>query len=70
MKVPFNRPVRLAEHETLMASPYLRDCLSGNGVATKSVETALCEIVGAPTRLVTSATHALEMMALLLHLQP
>lgn len=69
LKVPFNRPVRLPEHETMLSAPDLADCLAGNGKFTAKVEQSFTKLLGQPTRLVTSATHAMEMMALLLDLK-
>ncbi len=69
-RVPFNKPVRLEEHEAVFRSEALRHCISGNGVFTKNSELLLSEQVSKPVRLVTSGTHALEMMALLVNISP
>ena len=70
LKVPFNKPVWLPEHETIFTDPRLRHCIAGNGEFTKSVESQFERVLGKPLRLVTSATHAMEMMALLIDLAP
>jgi dTDP-4-amino-4,6-dideoxygalactose transaminase len=71
LAIPFNRPF-LAGHE----SEYMRQVmrvgpLSGDGPYTKRAHELLCGIIGAPSALLTtSCTHALDMTALLLDLEP
>ncbi|MBI3542902.1 MAG: dTDP-4-amino-4,6-dideoxygalactose transaminase [Deltaproteobacteria bacterium] len=64
MKVPFNKPVRLENHAEVLAEAVNCPQLAGNGPYTKRCEDYLDAALQVPTRIVTSATHALEMMAL------
>lgn len=69
-RIPFAEPVRLTGGLTKAFACLERGTLSGNGPYTKEVEKLLEQRLQAPARLVTSATHALEMMAISLGLQP
>jgi len=69
--IPFNRPgLAGAEHEYI-AQVFANRHASGDGPFTKRCHALLQEIIGAPrVLLTTSCTHALEMAALLLDIQP
>ena len=69
MKVPFNRPVQLPEHERCLAEALASGHLSGVGPLTRKVEARLQQLGLARTLLCSSGTHALEMAALLCGLQ-
>lgn len=72
MKIPFNKPY-LTGHETEYLSRAVSALkLSGDGVFTRDCSNLLTGILGKESRvlLTTSCTHALEMAALLLDLQP
>ncbi len=69
MKVPFNKPVVLPEMEAALLESLHSGHISGNGPATKKAEALLKKLSGTESLLCTSATHALEMMALLLNIQ-
>lgn len=70
-QIPFNRPVFLGSEDKA-----IRDLLeagsscSGGGRLGQECEQILHGLVGKPVLLTTSATHALEMAALLLRIQP
>lgn len=69
--VPFNRPYTSPSAVALMADAAARGHLSGDGHYTKLASARLCELLGVgSTLLTTSCTHALEMCALLLRIQP
>jgi len=70
MNIPFNRPVRLPGHLEFLSESLDSGHLSGNGPFSKKCESKLQEFTGSPNLLVSSATHALEMMALLLDVGP
>lgn len=70
MNVPFNRPVRLEGHYEDLAKKLASSQLAGNGAITRECEAWLERSLGAKSLLVTSATHALEMMALVARIQP
>ncbi|MEW6055594.1 MAG: dTDP-4-amino-4,6-dideoxygalactose transaminase [Bdellovibrionota bacterium] len=70
IKVPFNKPVVLDRQEALLAEAIRNGHLSGNGPFTKRCEQLLEKIAGKKTLLVSSGTHALEMIPLLLDLKP
>src|SRR3989442_1021493 len=70
MIVPFNKPVFLPEMETYLLESLKSNQLAGNGPLTKKSESELKALCGAPNLLTTSATHSLEMMALLLDIRP
>jgi dTDP-4-amino-4,6-dideoxygalactose transaminase len=70
MSVQFNKPISLPEQWTYLKS-YLDSSQAGNSHQfSKKCEARLEEIIKNPVRMVTSATHALELMALLLNIQP
>ncbi|MDQ3265757.1 MAG: aminotransferase class I/II-fold pyridoxal phosphate-dependent enzyme, partial [Myxococcota bacterium] len=70
-QIPFNQPVHLGTELSAMAEAILRHGhVAGGGPFTKRCETWLESVYGIRALLVTSATHALEMAALLLDLQP
>lgn len=69
--IPFNRPYTTGREAALMADAVARGHLSGDGFYTREASRMLAEICGVPFALLTtSCTHALEMTALLLDLQP
>lgn len=69
--IPFNRPFVTGAEAGLMADAVARGHLSGDGHYTRQASGLLAEITGVPNVLLTtSCTHALEMAALLLDLQP
>lgn len=69
--IPFNRPYTSPKAAAAMADAAARGHLSGDGHYTKLASARLCELTGAATALLTtSCTHALEMCALLLGIQP
>ena len=71
MKIPFNR-ADIGKHDLeLLSESISAGHISGNGPFTKQAEARITEILGNDkTLLTTSCTHALEMAALLLRLQP
>ena len=71
MKIPFNR-ADIGKHDLeLLSDSISAGHISGNGPFTKQAEARITEILGNDkTLLTTSCTHALEMAALLLRLQP
>ena len=71
MKIPFNR-ADIGKHDLeLLSESISAGHISGNGPFTKQAEARITEILGIDkTLLTTSCTHALEMAALLLRLQP
>lgn len=68
--IPFCLPVHLSTCNDTVTQSLASRQLSGNGPFTRKCEAALQKQLGRTTRLVTSATHALETMALLLNLRP
>ncbi len=69
--IPFNRPYTTGREVELMLDAVARGHLSGDGHYTKAASVMLSEITGIrDVLLTTSCTHALEMTALLLDLQP
>ena len=69
--IPFNKPAFLGLELEAMSQAVQSGHLSGDGAYTKRCHTLLEEITGAEkVLLTTSCTHALEMTALLLDLQP
>lgn len=69
--IPFNRAVFDGKELTYLAQAVIGGHVSGNGPFTKRAESMLEEIHGSGrTLLTTSCTHALEMSARLLNLQP
>jgi dTDP-4-amino-4,6-dideoxygalactose transaminase len=69
--IPFNRPYTSPRAGMAMADAAARGHLSGDGYYTRLVNQRLVDLTGAAHALLTtSCTHALEMSALLLDLQP
>ena len=70
-RIPFNRPVLVGTEFSLIEEALANGQISGDGAFTKKCQKLIEEKVGA-TRclLTTSCTHALEMSAILLNLQP
>lgn len=70
-RIPFNRPFLSGKEMAYMNEAVQRGHVSGDGYFTKRCHALLEEILGAPrVLLTTNCTHALEMAALLLELQP
>jgi dTDP-4-amino-4,6-dideoxygalactose transaminase len=70
-KIPFNRPSFAGNEQTYMAQAIANGHISGDGSFTKQCHRLLEEALGVPkVLLTTSCTHALEMTALLLDIQP
>ena len=71
LRIPFNRPFLLGGEFERMRSAFEGLTISEGGPFTRECEALLQEITGSPSVLLTpSCTHALEMSALLLDLQP
>lgn len=71
MKIPFNRPVAMGSEFEYMRQALQNGKISGDGAFTKRCHTLLEGILGVPkVLLTTSCTHALDMSALLLGIQP
>lgn len=69
--IPFNRPSLTGNELSYIAQAVERGHISGDGYFTKQVHAYLEEAVGVKKALLTtSCTHALEMSALLLDIQP
>ncbi len=69
--IPFNRPAQVGNEFTYMQQAIANGHASGNGPFTKQCERLLEETLGVHRALLTpSCTHALEMSALLLNIQP
>lgn len=69
--IPFNRPTAVGSELAYMADAVARGHLSGDGEYTKRCSALLARAHDAPRALLTtSCTHALEMSALLLNIQP
>lgn len=69
--IPFNRPCRIGKEFEYMQQAIENGHLSGDGVFTKRCHALLEELLCVPKALLTtSCTHALEMAALLLDIQP
>lgn len=69
--IPFNRPSLAGQELAYVRDAIERGHISGDGVYTRRSESMLSELLGgARVLLTTSCTHALEMSALLLDLQP
>jgi dTDP-4-amino-4,6-dideoxygalactose transaminase len=70
-KIDFNRPALMGRELDYMAEAIQNGHISGDGPFTKKCHALLEEQLGVPkVLLTTSCTHALEMMALLLDIQP
>jgi dTDP-4-amino-4,6-dideoxygalactose transaminase len=71
IKVPFNRPALVGNEYEYMAQAISSGRLSGDGRFTKLCHNYLEQVLGVKkVLLTTSCTHALEMAALLLNIQP
>lgn len=69
--IPFNRPSLAGQELAYVRDAIERGHISGDGVYTRRSESMLSELLGgARVLLTTSCTHALEMSALLLDLEP
>jgi dTDP-4-amino-4,6-dideoxygalactose transaminase len=69
--IPFNRPAPIGDELTYLAQAASSSQTSGDGPFTKRCHALLQEALGVPHALLTtSCTHALEMAALLLRIQP
>jgi dTDP-4-amino-4,6-dideoxygalactose transaminase len=69
--IPFNKPVSLGtELQNIAEAIIANGHVAGAGPFGKRCEQALSHALGQPTLLVTSCTHALEMAALLLKVEP
>lgn len=69
--IDFNRPTLTGNEQNYMADAVARRQISGDGYYTKRCHALLEETLGVPkVLLTTSCTHALEMSALLLNIQP
>lgn len=69
--IPFNRPVHLGtELDAIAQAIHVSAHTAGGGPFGKRCEARLASMLGAPTLLTTSCTHALEMAALLLDVGP
>jgi dTDP-4-amino-4,6-dideoxygalactose transaminase len=70
-RIPFNRPCFLGREQSYIAEAVAQGHISGDGLFTKKCQAFLEKEIGAcKALLTTSCTHALEMAALLLRLQP
>ncbi|HRT92566.1 MAG TPA: aminotransferase class I/II-fold pyridoxal phosphate-dependent enzyme, partial [Anaerolineaceae bacterium] len=70
-KIPFNKPPLLGNEFDYIREAIASGHISGDGAFTKRCHTILEQLIGAPkVLLTTSCTHALEMAALLLDIQP
>jgi len=71
IKVDFNRPVTMGKEMEYMAEAVRLGHLSGDGIFTKKAHSLLEQDLGVRKALLTtSCTHALEMSAILLDIQP
>jgi dTDP-4-amino-4,6-dideoxygalactose transaminase len=69
--IPFNKPYATGNEFGYMQTAISLGHLSGDGTFTKKCHALLAEALGVPkVLLTTSCTHALEMSAILLHIQP
>src|SRR5262245_60637585 len=69
--IPFNKPCLTGNEQSYMAQAVANRHISGDGAFTKKCHALLKETLGCTAVLLTtSCTHALEMSALLLDLQP
>jgi dTDP-4-amino-4,6-dideoxygalactose transaminase len=70
-RIPFNRPVVVGKEIEYIAQAISSGHISGDGLFTKKAHTLLESELGVEKALLTtSCTHALEMMAILLDIQP
>lgn len=71
MPIPFNRPCLIGNEFNYMRQAIANGQISGDGAFTKRCHAFLEQLLGIPKALLTtSCTHALEMAALLLNIQP
>jgi dTDP-4-amino-4,6-dideoxygalactose transaminase len=71
MNIPFNRPSLVGNELDYIQQAFADDHISGDGIFTHKCSTILEQELGVPkVLLTTSCTHALEMFALLLNIQP
>ena len=71
IRIPFNRPSLVGRELEFIADVILRGQASGDGEYTHKCQAFLEGALGVPKALLTtSCTHALEMAALLLDIQP
>src|SRR5262245_14505869 len=71
MQIPFNRPLLIDTAYGYVREAVALGHLSGDGPFTKKCHALLEQLLGVPKALLTtSCTHALEMSALLLDVQP
>src|SRR5262249_10184077 len=71
VKIPFNRPATVGREAAYMEEALARGHISGDGEFTKRCQELLQrELPAATALLTTSGTHALEMAAVLLDLEP
>jgi len=70
-RIPFNKPSLVGNELSYITDCVRRGKISGDGPYTKKCEALLEQSLGVPKiQLTTSCTHALEMAALLLNMQP
>lgn len=70
-RIPFNRPSLLGPEQEYMTQAILSGHISGDGAFTHRCHTLLEETLSVPkVLLTTSCTHALDMTAILLNIQP
>lgn len=71
MQIPFNKPYLNGREHAYMAEAVANGHISGDGSFTKRCHILLEKVLGVPRALLTtSCTHALEMSAILLDIQP
>lgn len=72
LHIPFNRPSWYGKEKDFISEAFANNWVSGDGPFTKKVQTLLEKQLQRPDKvlLTTSCTHALEMAAILLDLQP
>ena len=71
IKIDFNKPVMVGNEMEYIRQAYERSHVSGDGYFTRQAQDVLEKVLGVPKAiLTTSCTHALEMSALLLGIQP
>ena len=68
--IPFNRPAQLGTEAAALAAVFEQGSFAGDGPFGRKCEARLDALLGQKTLLVTSATHALELAALLLNVGP
>ena len=70
-RIPFNKPFLTGDEESLVRAAMQSERWSGDGPFTKKCHELLASTLGVgKVLLTTSCTHALEMSALLLNIQP